>query len=82
MCALHVLNNLFQDGTAFKKQDLDEICQNLDPSSKWFNQHKSIDGWGNYDVNVLKAALELKNYEVVWFDKRRYVINLILILLI
>ncbi|KAL9956471.1 hypothetical protein ACROYT_G037950 [Oculina patagonica] len=27
-------------------------------------------GLGNYDVNVLMAALQLKEYEAVWFDKR------------
>ena len=26
MCALHALNNLFQDGKAFTKKDMDEIC--------------------------------------------------------
>ena len=26
LCALHALNNLFQDGEAFSKQDLDDIC--------------------------------------------------------
>ena len=26
LCALHALNNLFQDGKAFSKSDLDNIC--------------------------------------------------------
>ena len=26
LCALHALNNLFQDGTAYSKCVLDEIC--------------------------------------------------------
>lgn len=26
LCALHALNNLFQDKKAFSKKDLDEIC--------------------------------------------------------
>ncbi len=30
-------------------------------------------GLGNYDVNVLMAALQLKGYEAMWFDKRKYV---------
>ena len=30
-------------------------------------------GLGNYDVNVMMAALQSRHYETVWFDKRRYV---------
>ena len=26
MCALHALNNLFQDESAFSKKELDDIC--------------------------------------------------------
>ena len=26
LCALHALNNLFKDGEAFSKKDMDEIC--------------------------------------------------------
>ena len=26
LCALHALNNLFQDKTAFSKKELDNIC--------------------------------------------------------
>ena len=29
LCALHALNNLFQDRNAFKQSDLDIICQTL-----------------------------------------------------
>ena len=28
-------------------------------------------GLGNYDINVIMAALQKKNYETVWFDKRK-----------
>lgn len=27
LCALHALNNVFQDGTAFSRDTLQEICQ-------------------------------------------------------
>ncbi|XP_033122159.1 josephin-2-like [Anneissia japonica] len=70
MCALHALNNIFQDGKAFNKQKLDEICQRLAPSTRP-NPHKSMLGLGNYDVNVIMAALQLKECEAVWWDKRR-----------
>lgn len=29
-------------------------------------------GNGNYDVNVIMAALQTRGYEAVWWDKRRY----------
>lgn len=70
MCALHALNNLFQDKNAFSKKDLDEICLNLSPES-FINPHRSVLGLGNYDVNVLMAAVQLKNCETIWFDKRK-----------
>jgi josephin len=61
---------LFQDGKAFKQDDLDGICSDLAPNS-WVNPHKSVLGLGNYDINVIMSALQLKNYEAVWFDKRK-----------
>lgn len=70
LCALHALNNLFQDKNAFNKQMLDNICHSLSPDNL-VNPHKSMLGLGNYDVNVLMAALQLKGYEAMWFDKRK-----------
>ncbi|KFM69533.1 Josephin-1, partial [Stegodyphus mimosarum] len=70
LCALHALNNLFQDKNAFNKQILDNICHSLSPDNL-VNPHKSMLGLGNYDVNVLMAALQLKGYEAMWFDKRK-----------
>uniref|UniRef100_A0A6A7FNZ1 Josephin-2 n=1 Tax=Hirondellea gigas TaxID=1518452 RepID=A0A6A7FNZ1_9CRUS len=70
LCALHSLNNLFQDPTAFTKSDLDSICERLSPDH-WLNPHKSMLGTGNYDINVIMAALEVKGCGVVWFDKRK-----------
>lgn len=68
-CALHVLNNLFQQ-EAFCKEDLDSICYSLSPDAA-INPHKSVFGLGNYDVNVLTMALQKKNYQFIWFDKRK-----------
>lgn len=70
LCALHSLNNLFQDPNAFSKEMLDDLCYQLN-SDSFINPHKNAIGLGNYDVNVLMAALQLKDYETVWFDKRR-----------
>jgi len=69
LCAVHTLNNLFQDRNAYSKADLDAISYNLSPDA-FVNPHKNMLGLGNYDVNVLMAALQLREYEAVWFDKR------------
>ncbi|XP_024943441.1 josephin-2 [Cephus cinctus] len=69
LCALHALNNLFQE-RGFSKQELDQICYSLSPDV-WINPHKSLLGLGNYDINVIMAALQHKGREAVWFDKRR-----------
>ncbi|XP_001604036.1 josephin-2 [Nasonia vitripennis] len=69
LCALHALNNLFQE-RKFSKQELDQICYNLSPDV-WINPHKSLLGLGNYDINVIMAALQIRGCEAVWFDKRR-----------
>lgn len=70
MCALHALNNLFQDGRAFSRSQLDEICARLSPDNL-INPHKSVLGLGNYDINVIMSALETQNHAAVWFDKRK-----------
>jgi len=70
LCALHALNNLFQDGAAFKQEDLDEVCRLLAPNS-WVNPHRSVFGLGNYDINIIMSALQPKGCEAVWFDKRK-----------
>ncbi|CAG5134486.1 unnamed protein product [Candidula unifasciata] len=70
LCALHALNNLLQSDQAFTKKDLDDICNRLSPGS-FINPHRSILGLGNYDVNVLMAALQEKGLETIWFDKRK-----------
>lgn len=54
----------------FTKSELDEICVHLSPN-EWINPHKSMLGLGQYDVNVIMSALQLKGYEAIWFDKRK-----------
>jgi len=70
LCALHTLNNLFQKSDTFTKALLDDLCLQLTPNS-WINPHRSIFGLGNYDVNVVMAAVQLMDCEMVWWDKRR-----------
>lgn len=69
LCAVHSLNNVFQE-RVFTKELLDEICMNLSPA--WINPHRSVLGLGNYDINVIMSALKIKkNCEAIWFDKRK-----------
>lgn len=70
LCALHVLNNLFQKEKAFTKADLDQICLRLSPDA-FINPHRSLLGLGNYDINVIMAALQSRDLMTVWFDKRK-----------
>ncbi|GAV05762.1 hypothetical protein RvY_15842 [Ramazzottius varieornatus] len=74
-CALHALNNLYGE-SFFTKKSLDEICERLDPQKGWGNPHRSFFGWGNYDVNVIMVAVQEKNCEAIWFDKRSDLSNL------
>ncbi|KAL5991549.1 hypothetical protein ACLOJK_012458 [Asimina triloba] len=78
-CLLHSLNNLLQDKDSFTRADLDAIASKLfiiDPNKgSWtplsviFKPHHNA-LTGNYDVNVLIAALEGKGKRVVWHDRR------------
>lgn len=54
----------------FTKVQLDDICRQLSPND-WINPHKSILGLGNYDINVIMTALQIKGCEAIWFDKRK-----------
>ncbi|CAM8949413.1 unnamed protein product [Rhodiola kirilowii] len=78
-CLMHALNNLFQDKDVFTKAKLNAIAESLvidvpdmvswTPLSVFFKpHHNSVTG--NYDVNVLLAALEEKGKSVVWHDRR------------
>lgn len=78
-CLLHALNNLFQEKGTFTRPNLDAIADKLilnDPNketwtrlSPFFKPHHNT-LTGNYDINVLIAALEEKQKNVVWHDKR------------
>ncbi|RWS27923.1 Josephin-1-like protein [Leptotrombidium deliense] len=70
LCALHTLNNLLQ-ANVFTQKELDSICKNLSPNNSLLNPHKSFFGLGNYDVNVIMCALQTKQLEAIWFDKRK-----------
>ncbi|KAL6195471.1 hypothetical protein ACLB2K_031090 [Fragaria x ananassa] len=79
-CLLHALNNLFQQKDAFTRPRLNEIAERLgveEPNKeKWtplsvlFKPHHNA-LTGNYDINVLIAALEDKGKNVVWHDGRK-----------
>ncbi|CAL9096634.1 unnamed protein product [Musa textilis] len=78
-CLLHALNNLMQEKDSFCRAELDAIAEKLladDPfRSQWtplsliFKPHHNV-FTGNYDVNVLIAALESRRKKVVWHDRR------------
>uniref|UniRef100_A0AAQ4QIB2 Josephin-1 n=1 Tax=Gasterosteus aculeatus aculeatus TaxID=481459 RepID=A0AAQ4QIB2_GASAC len=76
LCALHALNNVFQDGAAFSRDTLQEIYQRLSPGTLVTPHKKSMLGNGNYDVNVIMAALQTRGFEAVWWDKRRDVCSI------
>lgn len=49
----------------------------LSPSTLVTPHKKNMLGNGNYDVNVIMAALQTRGFEAVWWDKRRYFIILL-----
>ncbi|XP_026525351.1 josephin-2 isoform X2 [Notechis scutatus] len=69
LCAVHALNNVLQE-RLFTQDIADEICKRLAPDARW-NPHRSFLGTGNYDVNVIMAALQSVGLEAIWWDKRR-----------
>ncbi|XP_046888067.1 josephin-1 [Hypomesus transpacificus] len=78
LCALHALNNVFQDRAAFSRDTLQDIYQRLSPGTMVTPHKKSMLGNGNYDVNVIMAALQTRGFEAVWWDKRRDVASIAL----
>ncbi|XP_078392925.1 josephin-2-like, partial [Cetorhinus maximus] len=42
------------------------------------NPHRSLLGTGNYDVNILMAALLTRGFAAIWWDKRRSLTSLVL----
>lgn len=53
----------------------------LSPSTMVTPHKKSMLGNGNYDVNVIMAALQTRGFEAVWWDKRRYILKSFVFLL-
>ena len=47
----------FEDIIKKISEELDEICLRLNPATV-LNPHKSVLGTGNYDINVIMAALQ------------------------
>ncbi|CAF97909.1 unnamed protein product [Tetraodon nigroviridis] len=74
LCAIHALNNVLQE-RVFTKETADDICKRLAPQCV-VNPHRSVLGTGNYDVNVIMAALQSRDLAAVWWDKRRTVHSL------
>lgn len=66
-CALHAINNIIGE-KRFSKDNLNEICKQLD-SDSIINPHKHMLG-GDYDANVLIIALQNTGYDVEWHDNR------------
>ncbi|XP_078174534.1 JOSEPHIN-like protein [Carex rostrata] len=79
LCLLHALNNLFQQKDAFTRPRLNALAEHLfleDPQRKrqimpsLFTPHHNVLS-GNYDVNVLLAALDgPPKKKVLWHDRR------------
>ncbi|TKS82163.1 Josephin-2 [Collichthys lucidus] len=64
LCAIHALNNVLQE-RVFTKETADDICKRLAPQCV-VNPHRSMLGTGNYDVNVIMAALQSRELAAVW----------------
>lgn len=65
LCGLHALNNLVQE-TLFNKDELNKIAYILDAleNNLYDNPDRNADSQGNYNITVLKIALESQNYLV------------------
>lgn len=78
-CLLHSLNNLFQEKGAFTRAGLNKIAEKLvhndptkgiwTPLSVVFRPHHNA-FTGNYDVNVLTAAVEERGKSIKWHNQR------------
>uniref|UniRef100_A0A1D1YP11 ubiquitinyl hydrolase 1 n=1 Tax=Anthurium amnicola TaxID=1678845 RepID=A0A1D1YP11_9ARAE len=78
-CLLHALNNLLQVEDSFTRAEVDAIADKLildDPDKPRWTPFSVVFGphhnrlTGNYDVNVLIAALEGRGKRVIWHDRR------------
>uniref|UniRef100_A0A4W3IEU6 Josephin-1 n=1 Tax=Callorhinchus milii TaxID=7868 RepID=A0A4W3IEU6_CALMI len=66
LCALHALNNVFQDGRAFTRETLQEIFQRLSPNTMVTPHKKSMLGTSNYRVWVDLQGMQNAQWELVW----------------
>ncbi|KAJ2597991.1 Josephin-2 [Coemansia sp. RSA 1721] len=75
LCAKHSLNNVLQQ-ELYTHADLERIATYLHEQhpeeTGWlkFNSHKNFLGFGDYDVNVITAALHEHGYDLLWHDNR------------
>ncbi|XP_014460708.1 josephin-2 isoform X1 [Alligator mississippiensis] len=53
------------------------LSSRLAPDAR-MNPHRSFLGTGNYDVNVIMAALHSLDFAAVWWDKRKFLEQLVL----
>ncbi|KAM9510600.1 josephin-2 [Guaruba guarouba] len=67
LCGLHALNNLLQR-RCFTRRAAEDICKRLAPGAR-LNPHRGL--LGNYDVNLIMAALQGQGLAALWWDKRR-----------
>lgn len=65
LCALHSINNLFQE-KRFSKSDLDEIVDTFDKSWCW-NEYSSL-YTGNYDLRIILEAFKKEGYSLRAID--------------
>ena len=76
MCALHSLNNMFQQ-KFFTKQTLDMLCNDdtsVSTATTFFNPNRSVFGTGNYNVSVILKAVQLREHQCIWFNKCKFVV--------
>ncbi|XP_024543899.1 josephin-like protein [Selaginella moellendorffii] len=79
LCLLHALNNLLQGHDRFTRQILDAIADSLEEqhATPWSTRNLFLPSkqhrnplTGNYDANVLMAALSSRGLEARWHDRR------------
>ncbi|KAJ2722997.1 Josephin-2 [Coemansia sp. Benny D115] len=75
LCAKHSLNNALQQ-ELYTHADLERVARYLHEQHPeeggWlkFNSHKNFLGFGDYDVNVITAALHEHALDLAWHDNR------------
>ncbi|KAJ1655504.1 SET domain-containing protein 3 [Dispira simplex] len=71
-------------GPVFQSTDLEKMADELaeqasEIRSFWWNPHKWLWGFGNYDINVITRALEQQRLTIGWFDQRKDVFTIPLV---